>query len=376
MLSPSQFYKQLETSKITFFSGVPDSLLKNFCAYLSDNLSTDKHLIAANEGGAVGLAIGYHLATGEIPCVYMQNSGLGNVVNPILSMVDPEVCNIPMLLLIGWRGEPGVKDEPQHVKQGRVMLEMLEAMEIPYLCLDEDPEQTQGQIDQAVSHLKTKGGPFALVVRKNTFEKYTLATSPAQEGLLSREEVIASVSARFSNKAVFVSTTGMTSRELFETRERRSESHDKDFLVIGGMGHASQIALGAALNKPDKTVVCLDGDGAMLMHMGALAMNGTYAPENLIHIVINNGAHESVGGQETIAQRISIQKIAHGCGYAHVQRVETQESLHDALKTVDGKSGPHFIEIITACGHRDDLGRPTQTPMQNTSNVRAFMESD
>jgi len=373
MLSPAFFHGLLEKENINFFTGVPDSLLKNFCAFISDKLPQEKHLIAANEGGAVGLAIGHHLATGETPCVYMQNSGLGNIINPLLSLADPEVCNVPMLLVIGWRGAPGVKDEPQHVKQGRVMLQMLESMEIPYLILNKDEEAAEKDVALAVAHCKAQKGPFALIVHKNTFDSYSFPQE-IKDVPLKRENAIEAVSDYYGKKAAFISTTGMASRELFETREQHNQSHDQDFLVIGGMGHASQIALGTALSTPDKTIVCLDGDGALLMHMGALAMNGTYGPDNFIHIVINNAAHESVGGQPTIAQKLQLCDMATATGYRTSTQITDQSGLITALDQIDGKKGPHFIEIIAACGHRNDLGRPTITPEQNKNNVQAFLQ--
>lgn len=372
MISPAFFHAELNKAKINFFTGVPDSLLKQFCAYISDTLEQKQHIIAANEGGAVGLAIGHHLATGDIPCVYMQNSGLGNIVNPLLSLVDVEVCNVPMLFLIGWRGEPGVKDEPQHVKQGRVMLAMLEAMEVPYLVLEDEEQAATVQVAQAVDHLQNKGGPFAIVIRKNTFDAYSYSPDMAEVDL-KREEAVELVSQYFGKSAAFISTTGMTSRELFEVREQKGQDHTQDFLVIGGMGHASQIALGTALSTTDKKVVCLDGDGAALMHMGSMGINGVYGPENFIHIVINNGAHESVGAQPTVAGKINLQDVAKGCGYASVIKVVSKSELSVALEKTSQEAGPHFIEIVTACGHRKDLGRPTITPEQNKSDVSNFV---
>jgi len=374
MLEPSFFHNVLQEHDVNFFAGVPDSLLKNFCAYISDTLPSEKHIIAANEGGAVGLGIGYHLATNKIPLIYMQNSGLGNVVNPLLSMADSEVCSVPMLLMIGWRGEPGVKDEPQHIKQGRVMLAMLDAMEIPYLIVEDEEEAVQSQISQAMAYVTENSAPYALIVRKNTFNKYDYQGAEGQSSLM-REDAVETISQFFTDNTVFIATTGMTARELFEVREKAGSPHKQDFLVIGAMGHASQIALGTSLSAPTKKVICLDGDGALLMHMGSLGLNGTYGQDNLIHIVLNNGAHESVGAQKTITPHLCLTDLATACGYPSVQQASTAEGLKAALAEIKNTKGPHFIEVSTACGHRKDLGRPTIGPVENKNSVQEYTKT-
>lgn len=372
VIKPEELSALLKNRNIDFYTGVPDSLLKNFCAYLTDNLPVENHIIASNEGGALSLAMGYHLATDRIPVVYMQNSGLGNIVNPLLSMLDGEVCKIPALLMIGWRGKPGIKDEPQHVKQGRVMLAMLDAMEIPYAFIGHDKVAAEIAIEAAVSHLREKGYPFALIVEKNTFDKYDLPVRPAF-GSLSREQAIEIICSNVTEKAAFVATTGFTSRELFENREKYGHSHDTDLLCVGGMGHSSQIALGVALNKSDKLIVCLDGDGAILMHMGGMAVIAQQGAPNLIHIVFHNGMHESVGGQPIGSGTVDFVKAAKACGYVSTQKVETQEALISALKKSQETAGPHFIEIIVKSGFRKDLGRPSLTPEQNHRAFKKYL---
>ena len=292
MISPSFFCDQLKSIGVGFYSGVPDSLLKNLCAYITDTVPPKDNIIAVNEGCAVGMASGYHIATGKIPVVYMQNSGLGNATNPLLSLADEDVYNIPMVLIIGWRGEPGVHDEPQHVKQGKVTCELLETMGIPYVVLSDEEEGCREQIAVCKEYLTKKGSPFAFVVRKNTFSEYKLP--PVDDGnAMSREQAI-EIIADSMGDSLFVSTTGMASRELYEIRERKGQGHGSDFLTVGCMGHASQIALGIALNT-DRKVVCIDGDGAVLMHMGGMATIAVQKPGNYVHIMINNGVHDSVG---------------------------------------------------------------------------------
>lgn len=364
MIQPKDFIEKLRAGGVEFFAGVPDSLLKNLCAYITDNMAREKNIIAANEGGAVGLAAGYHLATGKTGCVYMQNSGEGNAVNPLLSLMDADVYKIPLLLIIGWRGEPGAYDEPQHVKQGKVTLSLLKTMGIPYSVLDENWEQ---QVDGALLAIQETNGVYALIVRKGTFEDYKLQNQINQDWSLAREEAIKIVVDKLREDDIIVSTTGMISRELFEYREAKGQGHAHDFLTVGSMGHASQIALGIALQKPNRRVIVFDGDGALLMHMGGLAIIGDYNPKNLVHIVLNNGAHDSVGGQPTVGQKIDVEAVAKAVGYTDVISVDNQMSLMAAMNHVNNAEidGVSLINVNVRKGNRKDLGRPTTTPQQN-----------
>lgn len=373
MIRPQFFYDLLKANGTDFFTGVPDSLLKNFCAYLTDTADAVHHIIAANEGCAVGLASGHYFATNTIPLVYMQNSGLGNTVNPLLSLADKDVCAVPLLLMIGWRGEPGgVHDEPQHIKQGKVTCALLDAMEIPYAVLEADEEKAAVQITNAYKTIKERSAPFALVIRKDCFASYTLKSNECVPAEMSREQAIAQIIAHAPLNAVFVSTTGMASRELYELREKNRQKHDMDFLTVGSMGHASQIALGIALCEQDKTVICIDGDGAAIMHLGAFSTIGTQKPKNMVHIVLNNGAHDSVGGQSTVGRKINLCAIAAACGYVHAACVRTQEELMTAL--TNAAVGPLFIEVMVSKGSRPDLGRPKSSPIENKKAFMALLE--
>lgn len=374
MLSPEHFIKRLEKNGAGFFTGVPDSLLKEVCAYITDHVPSRNHIIAVNEGSAVGLAAGYHLATGRIPVVYMQNSGLGNSVNPLLSLMDREVYNMPLLLLVGWRGEPGVKDEPQHVKQGKVTLPLLEAMGIRYAVLSEEEALSEKQVTLALDAVRDSREPFALVVPKGTFAPYALKKKEEKEPALGREEAIRMIAASLDEREVVVATTGMISRELFEYRESVGEGHERDFLTVGSMGHASQIALGIALQQPERKVYCFDGDGAFLMHMGGAATIGSLQPSNLIHIVLNNGAHDSVGGQPTAGFQVDIPRIASGCGYKRVVSVGDPASLRQTMHEVKKETGPVLIEVKVKKGARKELGRPTVTPVDNKHALMAFLK--
>ena len=365
MIEVNEAYNALTDSGIDLFTGVPDSLLKNFCAYITDKAQTN-HIIAANEGNAVGIAAGHYLATGKPALVYMQNSGLGNAINPLLSLVDEKVYSIPMVLMIGWRGEPGVHDEPQHVKQGEVTLTLLDAMQIPYVILTE-----VSQIPQQVALAMQRKAPVALVIRKGTFGSYKLKNIRQNNNPLSREDAMKLVVNHLQADDVIVSTTGKLSRELFEYRETRNEGHGHDFLTVGSMGHSSSIALGIALEKKDRRVFCFDGDGAFIMHTGALGIVASMKPRNYYHILFNNNAHESVGGQPTIGYELDAIGLAKASGYNYVMRAATAEEMVSALQLLEHLEGPVLLELRVKIDSRDDLGRPTTTPIENKE---AFME--
>ncbi|WP_018985012.1 phosphonopyruvate decarboxylase [Methylophilus methylotrophus] len=385
MIHAEDFLSALQAEQVQFFAGVPDSLLKELCACFSDKLAAGQHVIAANEGGAIGLAIGQYLATRQPALVYMQNSGLGNIVNPIASLADPQVYGIPMLLVIGWRGEldehgQQIHDEPQHVKQGQITLSQLDVMDIPYQVMTSDIQTAHAQIQALLNQAIERQGPVALVVRKQSFAPYKKAeTKPETVATLadklptleSREHMIQQIVSALPAEAAVVATTGMASRELFEYRKSQQAGHSRDFLTVGGMGHASQIACGIALAQPDRQVICIDGDGAMLMHMGSLTISAQQS--NLLHIVLNNGAHDSVGGQPTIAAQLPLAEIASAAGYAQVFSVSRTEDLKTVLQQAVHSGKSSFIEVLCRKGARADLGRPTRTPTQNKQDFMQFL---
>jgi len=369
MISPSAFLKRLAAQGVDLITGVPDSLLGHLCACIETDASGMRHIVAANEGNAMAIALGHHLATGRFAAVYMQNSGLGNAINPLTSLLDAEVYRVPALLLVGWRGEPGVPDEPQHVKQGRITPGQLELLGIPYWILDAGcaPDTV---LDEALARIRQTGAPVALLIRKNTFARECEVPPPPRAATLRREEALERI-LDLAGDALVIATTGKTSRELFELRSRRHEPQ-RDFLTVGGMGHASSIALGVALARPERDVICLDGDGAVLMHMGALATIGQQRPGNLVHVLLNNASHESVGGQPTVADRIDFEALAIGCGYGSFLRAADAAGLRDAWHAMARMPRPVLLQIDIATGSRQDLGRPTRTPEENK---RAFMEN-
>ncbi len=372
MVSVDKFYDTLKQGGISMFTGVPDSLLKNLCAYITDNTDEAHNIIAANEGAAVGIAAGHYLATGQVPVVYMQNSGIGNAVNPLMSLADNEVYSMPILLIIGWRGEPGVHDEPQHVKQGEVTLPLLDAMQIPYIILPDCDEAAVASAQNMINDCKKLSKPHAIVIRKDTFGKYKLQKKALNDYTLSREEALTYLVKSINNDSMIVSTTGKLSRELFELRESLGQDHGHDFLTVGSMGHSSSIALGIALEKSNKTIFCFDGDGAFLMHMGAISNIGALSPKNFIHVVFNNGAHESVGGQPTLGYNIDICAVARACGYRESLTVSTEEDFNVLSKRINSLEGPVMIELRVRINSRENLGRPTTTPIENKD---AFMKT-
>jgi len=375
VINPSVFYDYLNENGVNFFSGVPDSLLKNICSYITDNTLPECHIIAANEGNALSIGLGYHLSTGRIPFIYMQNSGLGNVINPLLSLADPDVYSVPMLLMIGWRGEPGVHDEPQHKKQGRVTIALLKAMEIPFKIIS--PSMQDSDVVKLTNVLleksKSNQQPVALLVQKDAFVDYELMHSHFYDRPMLREQAIETIVDNLKPLDIVVSTTGVASRELFEIRERSDSRHESDFLTVGGMGHASQIALGIALQSKDRMVYCLDGDGAIFMHMGGLTINGTSGCNNFKHIVFNNSAHDSVGGQPTVGDQVDICTIAIASGYRWAKRASTEEELRSSVKLLSDVEGPALLEVQVKRGFRKDLGRPGISPAENKQNFMGFI---
>lgn len=364
-IDPRDFLKKLQDLDISFFAGLPDSLLKDICACISSEFDSSNHTICANEGAAVALGIGYHLATEKIPLIYFQNSGIGNAMNPLVSLACKKIYSIPMLLMIGWRGEPNTDDEPQHVKQGEILLPMLKSMDIPYVILDKNFDEAQKILEKTVSQIKKFNHPHAIIIQKNTFAPSQLISQKDNFFELSREDAIKHIISSLNDRDILVSTTGKASREVFECRSQRGESHESDFLVVGGMGHASHIALGIAIKLKNRQVFCIDGDGAAIMHMGSLAINGTSKCDNFKHILLNNGAHDSVGGQPTVGFDINFPQLAIALGYRHVNCAQNFEQLQQLLDIFKQSKGPSFLEVRVNKGDRQNLIRPNLSLLEN-----------
>lgn len=367
--------KLLEIIGSDFYTGVPDSQLKALCNYLMNEYGIDPkhHVIAANEGNCTALAAGYHLATGKVPVVYMQNSGEGNIINPVASLLHDKVYAIPVVFIVGWRGEPGIHDEPQHIYQGEVTVKLLEDMDIKAFAIGKDT--TDEEVIAVMEEYKkvlAEGKDVAFVIRKGAIS-YDGKVKYENDNKMVREEIIQHI-VKASGEDPIVSTTGKASRELFETRVANGQSHKYDFLTVGSMGHSSSIALGVAINKPNTRVWCVDGDGAVLMHMGSMAVLGANAPKNMVHVIINNGAHETVGGMPTVASNIDLVAIAKACGYPYAVSVYTFDALDAELEAAKARNELSMIEVKCSIGARDDLGRPTTTALENKQNFMDYLK--
>lgn len=377
MIELNIFLKALKNESVNFVTGVPDSLLKDICGFMSDNLPHDQHIIATNEGSAIGLAIGNYLATKLVPLVYLQNSGIGNIINPLVSLADPSVYGIPMLLMIGWRGEVNenkqINDEPQHKKQGKITLDQLDLLKIPYVILNKDSQNINQIITKCVRSSRSRQGPVAIVIKKNTFQKYKNSNSKdkKQIDLPSRKKVLEIIVKNIPRSFPIVSTIGVASRELYEIRTELGFKDQSDFLTIGGMGHASQIASGIAIANIKRKIFCIDGDGSALMHMGAFAINSEQ--RNLIHILINNGVHDSVGAQPTQGQKLNFSEIAKVFGYKYSYKVENINEVSSLLNKIISNDGSTFVEIICKPGFSKDLGRPSSNLEKSKIDFMSFL---
>lgn len=357
-----------------FYTGVPDSQLQALCNFLMDTYGiSEHHVIAANEGNCTALAAGHYLATGEVPVVYMQNSGIGNIINPVASLLNDKVYAIPCIFIVGWRGEPGIHDEPQHIYQGEVTIKLLEDMDIATSIISKDT--TEAELKNQMQEFRkvlAQGKSVAFVVRKGALS-YANKVVYSNDYTMTRETVLEHITAA-TGECPVVCTTGKPSRELFEIRERKEQGHQYDFLTVGSMGHGSSIALGIAFSKPNQKIWCVDGDGAALMHMGAMAVIGAKKPKNLVHIVLNNGAHETVGGMPTVAESVDMVAVARGCGYENAVSVSDYEALDAALAMAQKAEALTFVEVKCALGSRADLGRPTTTAVENKENFMEYLK--
>tara|TARA_B100000427_G_scaffold214128_1_gene178608 strand:+ start:4295 stop:5416 length:1122 start_codon:yes stop_codon:yes gene_type:complete len=359
MINAKIFIEELKKLDINFFCGVPDSLMSEFSKSLHFDFSDENHIISTNEGSALGACMGYNLATQKVPLIYMQNSGFGNFINPYTSLLHKDVYNIPFVLLIGWRGEPGIPDEPQHKFQGKITLQLLDLLEIKYFIIDKD--STINEITDCLKVSIADHKPLALVVKRGAFEK-DKRTFTNEDSSPLRKDAISKILNKFSNDTIFVSTTGKLSRELYELRKESNLNCD-DLYVVGGMGHASAISHGILQNINKNKVVCLDGDGAVLMHMGNLGILGNSESKNFIHIVFNNSSHESVGGQPNIYKNLDSEKLFESLGYKEVLIFENL----DALDKIDleGIVGPALVEIKVQNTSDKNLLRPEKSPEEN-----------
>lgn len=355
MVNQDKLFSSLQDLGIRFFTGVPDSLLNDFCLYLCRNYDREHHVMAANEGNAIGIATGNYMATGHIPVVYMQNSGIGNATNPLLSLAHQTVYSVPMILVIGWRGDPEVKDHAQHKKQGELTPVLMKDMDIPYEILDDD-ETVIEKFAWAHQTAKEISSPVALIAKKGILTQKEKHQEYPESTLMNREEAIAAVIDVFGSNAIYLATTGRATRELHEQLKQKGIAEGHEFLNVGSMGHVSSVALGMAIACPERKIVVFDGDAAAVMHMGSLATIGRYQPKNLIHIVLNNGVNESVGGQPSAGQVIDLTAIAKSCGYITPSIVvEKSMDLKTMVEILADADRPGFIDVHVRQGIRQDM---------------------
>ena len=363
MISCQEFFEILKNKGLTFFTGIPDSTFKDFIKYLDDNNGKSLiNLIACNECESIAISAGYNIATNKVGVVYMQNSGLGKAVNPLTSLCDPEIYSIPVLLLIGWRGEPGKEDAPQHKKMGRIMLNLLETLEIPYSILKPNLKDVVNDMQKAFDYFTTIKGPYALIIKKDFFRNYEMHNLKIHDYELTREKAISLVMDNLDENDIIISTTGYTSREVYEYRENNKKDHFRSFYNIGSMGCASSIGLSIAIQKPERRILIFDGDAAIIMQMGAFTTVGNIAPVNYIHIVFDNHSHETTGSQPSNSKTVNFVEVALASNYKYGKIVSTEKELLDVIKEIKHQKGPIIIVIRVKIGSRTDLKRPEHDP--------------
>lgn len=376
MINVKKFIKELKKNNINFYTGVPDSLLKEICNEF-DKKNSSQHILASNEGSAVGIAIGYNLAKDKVPLVYLQNSGLGNIVNPVMSLSHKKVFKTPIFFLIGWRGEvrgsSQIHDEPQHLSQGKATIDLLKLLNIKFKILDANSNFSK-IIKELHNYAKDNNTAVALLVRKNSFiktKKEYFQNKSGHKNYLSRENVIKIINENAPKKIPKISTTGMTSRELYEINVNE-DNIESTFMCVGGMGHSLAIATGIANFKKNKKIICVDGDGSLLMHSGIMSISAK--SKNLIHILLNNGVHDSVGGQRTPSENIEFYKLAREFGYHYAFKASSKKEIISKLKSSLNKNGSVFIEIVCKKGHKSNLLRPLEKPEYYKKKFKNFLK--
>lgn len=364
MISCESFFNILKKKGFNFYTGIPDSTFKDWMNFLADNDAINlQNVVACNECEAIALAAGFNLATNKVGLVYMQNSGLGKAINPLVSLCDPEVYSIPILLMIGWRGEPGKIDAPQHKKMGKITLPLLETLKIPYSILEPNLSLFERELNKAINYFEKNEGPYAFIIRKNFFSEYDVKKKPTNNNELIREDVIKFIMENLDGDEIIVSSTGYTSRELFEYRESTKKDHHKIFYNIGSMGCASSIGLSISIQRKERVII-FDGDGAAIMQMGAFSTIGEYSPPNLVHIIFDNQVHESTGNQPTNSPSANFIEISHACNYESSKLIKTKDDLYNAIPYIKEKKGPILLLIKIKISSRSNLKRPDKLPKE------------
>lgn len=358
-MKAAEFIELLKDCSVSDFTGVPCSVFKEVISYLEQH---EKYIISTNEGEAMGIAAGISLA-GGVPAVFMQNDGLGNAINPITSLT--KLYELPTLLVISWRGEPGKKDAPQHVWSGKTLLDFLKVMDIETLVLEPDLDSQKQKVKELVEGIKQGNKIGAIICKKGLFEKESISPQDFPERL-SRAEAVELIMGQVDRDTPIFSTTGKPSREIYQAHDR-----DNNFYVVGSMGCTSSIAFGYALNRPDKTIV-IDGDGAVLMHMGTLATIGYYEPNKLLHICLDNETYESTGGQRAVSEKIDLSGVARASGYKRVAQVTTGDEINSFLRKWNLKPELSFLHIKVKTVTDPNLPRPKESPVELKNRFMNF----
>ena len=355
MIKVESLVKILKRNKSTFFTGVPDSVLKEL-SYTLQNKDKKEHIIATNEGTAVSIGIGHYLSTKEVPCVYMQNSGLSNALNPLLSIAHEKVYAIPLILIIGWRGSPRIKDEPQHNVKGKITESILKLLNIKYTILRSINDLDK--FEKQIKFSKKKNSIVACLIEQGTLEKIDRIKKNSDFYKLNKELFLKTLLQSLDKNTKVISSTGYNSRELMHIRSKYKIIKTKDFYMVGGMGHTSSVALGYSLTSKKK-IICIDGDGSFLMHLGAIKTAGTFANKNFKYILLNNNSHDSVGGQNTYANNINFEKLSKSLGFKKFYSIKNDKNLKKTIKTFLSDDTLSFLEVKVSNSKIKNLPRPT-----------------
>ena len=352
MIKVDALINLLKKNNTNFFTGVPDSVLKELSSYLKNKRN---HIIATNEGAAVSIGIGHYLSTKKIPCIYMQNSGLSNALNPLISIAHKKVYSIPLILVIGWRGSPRIKDEPQHNVKGKITQQLLKLLNIKYTVLKSNKDFAK--FDKQIKYAKKSKSIVACLIERGTLQKIIKSNSKKDFYNLDKEFFLKKLLEELPSKSKVIASTGYNSRELMYLRKKFNFNNSKDFYMVGGMGHTSSVALGFSLSSKNKTF-CIDGDGSFLMHLGSIMTAGNFANKNFKYILLNNNTHDSVGGQSTNADNIDFDRLSKSLGFKKFYSIKKKQNLRKIIKNFIKINSPSFLEVKVTNSKIKKLPRP------------------
>ena len=354
MIKIDSLINVLKKNDINFFTGIPDSILIELSRFLQ-NKNKRKHIRATSEGSAISIGIGHYLSTKQVPCIYMQNSGLSNALNPLISITSKKVYNIPLVLIIGWRGSPRVKDEPQHNVKGKITESILKLLNIKYTIVRSGNDLSQ--FNKIVKNAKKNNNIAACLIEQGTIKKIKKTYNKKNFYKLNKELFLKTLLETLEKNSKVISSTGYNSRELMYLRNKYKLINTKDFYMVGGMGHTASVALGYSLSTKKKTI-CIDGDGSFLMHLGSIKTAGTFANNNFKYILLNNNSHDSVGGQNTYANNIDFEKLSKSLGFKKFYKIKNNKNLKQNIKRFLKGNNLNFLEVKITNSKIKNLPRP------------------